>query len=103
MNRTLASRERSLNSVRMHKPLPNLKKSFLLLLLAQALLSAVNAQTISGTIKDQVGTAMRGVSVIIKNTSIGTTTNSTGQYTINVRGTSDVLVFSYVGYDAQEI
>ncbi|MCW3079181.1 carboxypeptidase regulatory-like domain-containing protein [Segetibacter sp.] len=93
MNRTFTLRRLSLNTGQICKRLPNFRKSFLLLLLSQALLFVVNAQSsISGVVKDLKGDAMSGVSVSIKNTSIGTTTNSTGQYTITVRGSNDVLV-----------
>jgi outer membrane receptor protein involved in Fe transport len=44
-----------------------------------------------------------GVSVVIKGTSQGTTTDASGTYSIQVPGGSAVLVFSFIGYLPQEI
>ncbi len=44
-----------------------------------------------------------GVSVLVKGTSQGTTTNQAGEFTVNVPNSSAVLVFSFVGYVSQEI
>ncbi|WP_159018539.1 TonB-dependent receptor [Algibacter sp. L3A6] len=58
------------------------------------------AQEISGTVKDDSG-ALPGVSVIVKGTSTGTTTDFDGKYSVKAK-TGDVLVFSYVGYETQD-
>ena len=58
------------------------------------------AQEVSGVVKDESG-ALPGVSVIIKGTTTGTTTDFDGNYSINANN-GDTLVFSYVGYDTQE-
>ncbi|REA62643.1 SusC/RagA family TonB-linked outer membrane protein [Dyadobacter luteus] len=60
---------------------------------------------ISGIITDsENGDALPGVSVLIKGTTTGTITDMEGKYSLKVsdKGTQ-VLVFSYVGYVAQEI
>ncbi len=44
-----------------------------------------------------------GVSILIKGTSQGTTTDVDGNYSITVQNANAVLVFSIVGYEAQEI
>ncbi|WP_426295051.1 SusC/RagA family TonB-linked outer membrane protein [Dyadobacter endophyticus] len=44
-----------------------------------------------------------GVNVLIKGTGIGTSTDASGNYEINVPGESSVLVFSFVGFTSQEI
>lgn len=44
-----------------------------------------------------------GVNVIVKGSSIGTISDSQGDYVINATSSQDVLVFSFVGYIAQEI
>lgn len=59
-------------------------------------------EDIKGKVSDANGDAMPGVSVVIKGTTRGTTTNSEGEYTLNVPGNS-TLVFSFVGYVSQEI
>ncbi|HEV7347811.1 TonB-dependent receptor [Telluribacter sp.] len=44
-----------------------------------------------------------GVSVVVKGTSQGTTTDASGNYQLTVPGPSSVLVFSFVGYLSQEV
>ncbi len=78
-------------------------RMLLLLFLVGVFHSTVHAQNIvTGTITDSTGKPLAGVSVQKKNTKIGTTTNAEGVYSINAAST-DVLVFSYVGYESQEI
>ncbi|MEW4922244.1 TonB-dependent receptor [Algibacter sp. 2305UL17-15] len=84
-----------------------MKKNVLKLLfcLAFSLLGvAATAQTatVSGTVTDG-GFPLPGVNIIVKNTSNGTTTDFDGNYTVNNVNSNDILVFSYVGYKAQEI
>ncbi len=48
------------------------------------------------------GEPLAGVSVMVKGTSTGTITDIDGNFTINAKST-DVLLFSYVGYEPKEI
>ena len=57
---------------------------------------------VTGTVTDEGGSPLAGVSVIIKGTSTGTITNESGQYTINA-SKGAILVFSYVGRQAKEV
>ncbi len=57
---------------------------------------------VSGTVTDNSGEPLIGVSVIVTGTQFGTQTNIDGEYTINANE-GDVLRFSYVGYQPQEI
>ena len=58
---------------------------------------------VSGTVTDvQNGTPIPGVSVFAKDTSIGTSTDFDGNYTLSVPEDA-VLVFSYIGFNTQEI
>ena len=59
-------------------------------------------RTITGKVQDAKGEALAGVSVTIKGTQIGTTTDATGLFTINTVD-NELLVFSYVGYATQEV
>lgn len=66
----------------------------------------VLAEIIKGAVKDkETGAALPGVTVLIKNSSIGTTTDSEGKYSISVpSGVKDaILVFSYIGYLKEEV
>jgi TonB-dependent starch-binding outer membrane protein SusC len=57
---------------------------------------------ISGRVTSAQGEALRGVTVNVKNTSASTTTDDAGNFTITAAGNA-TLVFSYVGYKAQEV
>ncbi|SFC89123.1 TonB-dependent receptor [Algibacter pectinivorans] len=72
----------------------------LLFLFFLGLSGTVMAQEVSGTVTDNSG-GLPGVSVIVKGTTKGTTTDFDGNYSVNAK-TGDVLVFSYVGYETQE-
>jgi TonB-dependent starch-binding outer membrane protein SusC len=64
----------------------------------------VNAQqrVVTGTIKDQSGIAIPGVNVLLKGTSVGTTTDVEGNFSISA-SSEDVLVFSFIGYTSEEV
>lgn len=63
----------------------------------------VAARAITGKITSSAdGSALPGVNVVVKGTSLGTTSAVDGSYTINVENNSDVLVFSFIGYVTQE-
>ncbi|WP_207512497.1 TonB-dependent receptor [Longitalea luteola] len=57
---------------------------------------------VTGKITDPNGAPLSGVTVTIKGTTRATTTNEQGVFTISADD-NDVLVFSYVGYESQEI
>ncbi|HWB27935.1 MAG TPA: TonB-dependent receptor [Chitinophagaceae bacterium] len=57
---------------------------------------------ITGKVLGDNNVPLAGVSVQVKGTTKGTTTNTEGVYSINASD-SDVLVFSYVGYESQEL
>ncbi len=63
----------------------------------------VNAQQpVSGTVTDESG-PLPGATVAIKGTSTGTTTDFDGNYTLNDVPADATLVFSFVGYETQEV
>lgn len=49
------------------------------------------------------GTGLPGVSVLVKGTTRGTTTDADGNYAVEVPDANAVLVFSFIGYTPQEI
>ena len=77
----------------------NLKSLIFLMFIGMS--GTLMGQEVSGTVTDESG-ALPGVSVVIKGTTTGTTTDFDGNYSINAN-TGDVLVFSYVGYDTQSV
>ena len=59
--------------------------------------------SVSGTIIDENKMPLLGVNVIVKNESRGTTTDFDGNYTVQNISSGDVLQFSYLGFQTQEI
>ncbi|MFN3138661.1 MAG: SusC/RagA family TonB-linked outer membrane protein [Allomuricauda sp.] len=62
----------------------------------------VKAQTVSGTVSDANG-PLPGASVLVKGTTNGTQTDFDGNYTLNDVGEDATIVFSYIGFQTQEI
>lgn len=60
-------------------------------------------RTISGKITDESNAALPGVSVVLKGTQRGTTTNVNGEYKLEIPDQNATLIFSFVGYIPQEI
>jgi TonB-linked SusC/RagA family outer membrane protein len=61
-------------------------------------------RTIDGTVtSNEDGTALPGVSVILKGTQNGTITDIDGNYQLSVPSTGGVLVFSFVGMNSTEV
>ncbi len=78
---------------------------FLLVLISMFVTTAISAQSTSsyrGAVKDVEGEPLIGVSVIVKGTTNGVITNINGEYSIHAKQ-GDVLVFSYVGMNTQEV
>lgn len=66
------------------------------------ILTAANAQTVTGTVLDEENNPVNGATVLVKGTSKATVTNASGKFSINAAGT-DVLVFSSIGFITLEI
>lgn len=60
-------------------------------------------KTITGSVSDEQGSPIPGLTVLEKGTTNGTVTDFDGNYSINVDPSSKVLVFSFVGMETQEI
>ncbi len=67
-------------------------------------MQAFAQKTITGTVTSAAdGSALPGVSVIVKGTNIGTITDVNGKYTLEVPADAKTLVFSFVGYKTVEV
>lgn len=80
-------------------------RKLLLMLVTVFSFTVLQAQekAVSGTVTDaNDGMGIPGVSVVVKGTTVGTTTDIDGKYMLNVDANS-TLVFSFVGYKTQEI
>ena len=74
-----------------------MKKILLLTVLISLTLIGSAQSQITGRVIDPDGGALPGVNVIIQGTTNGTLTDIDGKYSINA-SSSDVLVFSFIGY-----
>ena len=75
-------------------------------LVASLLSITTNAQsvTVTGTVKnDNSKETVPAVSVLVKGTSVGTYTNSNGEFSLKVAKLPVVLVFSSIGFENQEV
>ncbi|CAG5009335.1 hypothetical protein DYBT9275_04472 [Dyadobacter sp. CECT 9275] len=63
-----------------------------------------NAQVVKGKVtSSKDGATLPGVNVLIKGTQMGTTTDVSGNYSIEVPGPNAVLTFSYIGFNSQDV
>ncbi|MBK8490172.1 MAG: TonB-dependent receptor [Saprospirales bacterium] len=79
------------------------KLAFLItvLLFSSGLLLA--QRTVTGKVTDQQGEALIGANILAKGTSAGTVTEVDGTYSLRIPEGANVLVFSYTGFETQEI
>lgn len=98
---------------------PMTKKVFVATVINAVLLSAQSTQAseliikpstfnvsrqavITGTVRDEAGNPLPGVSVIVKGTTTGSITDAQGKYSINAPDNA-ILVFTYIGYTKIEL
>ncbi|QQT26378.1 SusC/RagA family TonB-linked outer membrane protein [Sphingobacterium spiritivorum] len=79
------------------------KELMLLCLMISITLTSTAQTTVRGIVKDENGNALSGVSVKIKNTNNGTSSDENGNYSITVSDKDAVLVFSIISFSPQEI
>ena len=82
------------------------QKSIMLFLALFFITSAGYAQevTVTGTVTDSTsGEPLPGVNVVLKGTSNGVSSDAEGTYNIEAVTPGDILIFSYLGYDNQEV
>jgi len=81
-------------------------KAALLLMLAIAYSVAAysqQTQNLTGRITSDTGEGLPGVTVLVKGTNTGTSTDPNGDYTLPVPSGSNTLVVSFVGFATQEV
>ena len=76
-----------------------IQKLLCLLLCISSFFALAQERTVSGKVTDaETGDNLPGVNIIIKGTSVGTSTDATGSYSLSVSGDNAILVFSFIGY-----
>src|SRR4051812_26692578 len=76
---------------------------FMLLLVTGIFPAFAQKRTVSGKISDKSGKPIPFVNVTVKGTTVGTTSNSDGVYSIALPEKSNTLVFTFIGYKLQEV
>ncbi len=73
-------------------------------ILGSSMVMAQNSRVVTGTVRaTENNESLPGVNILVKGTSIGTTTNADGKFSINVADDNAILVFSFIGYTSQEM
>lgn len=75
--------------------------SFCLLVISVALVA--QSRKVTGRVKDEKGTIVSNATILVKGTTIGTSSGEDGMFTINVPSGSSTLVISYMGYETREV
>ncbi|WKN43373.1 SusC/RagA family TonB-linked outer membrane protein [Tunicatimonas pelagia] len=82
---------------------PELRHNFLNDVLAEKTTNPpASVDEITGTVTDENNQPLVGATVSIKGTTVGTITNTNGNFTLNA-APNDVLLISFVGYTTQEV
>lgn len=66
-------------------------------------LEATQTNTLTGKVSDENGMGLPGVTVVLKGTTRGTTTDANGNFSLSVPDANGTLVFSFIGYLSQEV
>ena len=96
-------------SVRVSKTLKLTNLRTILALLFIAVLLQVGAiesyaqQRVTGTVTSSSGESLPGVNVTVQGTTIGTMTDMNGNYSIDAPSSQSVLMFSFIGFEPQEV
>ena len=77
--------------------------SLTLFLIFFTCLAAVSQRTVKGKVLGPDAKPVYGATVAVKNTNVATTTEADGSYSISLPANSNVLVFSFIGYDVSEV
>lgn len=93
----------SLNKKKMRLQ-PTLKRLIAFVLCIATLQLAIAQTSVTGKVTDQTtGSPVSNVSVMIKGSTRGTTTNASGVYTLTIRTGDAILVFSSTGFETTEV
>ncbi len=63
--------------------------------------SSANITAVSGVITDENGSALPGVSIKIQGSSIGTSSDVNGNYSILIPSQNSIIEYNYIGYNSQ--
>lgn len=80
-------------------------KKYLLIIccLCTYMLAFAQQRTVTGTVVDDLGLPLIGVSILEKGTTNGVITDMDGNFSLKLTSENPTLVFSYIGYKTQEV
>ena len=64
---------------------------------------AQQGKTVSGTVSDESGATLQGVSVAVKGAGAIAATDAAGRFSVSLTNSQNVLVFSSIGYETTEV
>jgi TonB-linked SusC/RagA family outer membrane protein len=64
---------------------------------------AAQQKKVTGKITDEKGVSLPGVSIVVKGTTTGVTTNADGTYSIDLSDPNSILVLSFIGFSTKEV
>lgn len=79
------------------------KLLLLFMVLIVAASSAMAQKTVTGTVTDDSGAPLPGVTAVVKGTTVGTVTNVDGVYNLSVPQNAKTLQFSFIGMKTQDV
>lgn len=59
--------------------------------------------TVTGTVKDESGNPLPGVTIKIKGTNTGTITDANGKFSITINSEQAILIFTFLGYTTKNV
>lgn len=80
-----------------------MKQGLLLFLLLWAASLWAQTRTVRGTVVDEQGEPLAGVTVLVKGTNQATSTDADGRFELSLPASGATLVFSYVGFATREL
>jgi PBP1b-binding outer membrane lipoprotein LpoB len=72
------------------------------LILFSCIVTHAQRRQVSGTVKNETGGVMPGVTILLKGTTMGVTTDTDGKFAIQAMP-EDVLKISFIGYLSEQI
>lgn len=61
------------------------------------------ALVVTGVIKDKAGAPLPGATIVVKGSSVGTSTGVNGEYKIVLPSSAKTLIYSFIGYKSEEV
>jgi len=102
MNKKTSNRCKYQN-IHLSKLLISFASTLIFMIIGTLSVSAANFPVKGTVIDEKTNTALIGVSVLVEGTSVGAITDVDGNFSIDAPSSNSILIFSYVGYNAQKI